>query len=91
MLPAHVKRFVCVFKSSAHLDVVQHQLFLPKVQGTVGTFEHGDFLIDDMLVEVRAEEGLQREHRVAHGALVDHPERGKTVLLAQSHEDTDGW
>lgn len=53
--------------------MVQHQLFLPKVQRTVRAFEHRDFVIDDMLVEVRAEQGLQREHSVTHGALVDHP------------------
>lgn len=53
--------------------MVQHQLLLPKVQGTVRAFEHGDLMIDDMLVKVRAEQRLQREHSVAHGALVDHP------------------
>lgn len=57
--------------------MVQHQLFLPKVQGTVRAFEHRDFVIDDMLVKVRAEKGLQREDCVAHEALVDHPENGK--------------
>lgn len=57
--------------------MVQHELFLPKVQGAVRTFEHRDFVIDDVLVEVRAEQGLQREHSVTHGALVDHPENGK--------------
>lgn len=61
--------------SLAHLDVVEQELFLPKVHGTVGAFEHRDFVIDDMLVKVRAEQGLQREHGVAHGTLVDHPAR----------------
>lgn len=61
--------------SLAHLNVVQHELLLPKVHGTVGAFEDRDFVIDDMLVEVRAEQRLQREHGVAHGALVDHPAR----------------
>lgn len=79
-----LKRFLLT--SSAHLDMVQHQLFLPKVQGTVRAFEHRDFVIDDMLVEVRAQQGLQREHSVTHGALVDHPGNGKN-----SHISTKSW
>lgn len=58
--------------------MVQHELLLPKVHGTVRAFEHRDFVIDDMLVEVRAEQRLQREHGVTHGTLVDHPVRQQT-------------
>lgn len=53
--------------------MVQHQLLLAEVRGTVGALEHGDPATDDVLVEVSAEQRLQREHRVAHGTLVDHP------------------
>lgn len=62
--------------------MVHHQLLLLKVQGTVRAFEHRDFVIDDMLVEVRAEQGLQREHCVTHGALVDHPENGRNSPIS---------
>lgn len=70
----HVKR---LSMGPAHLDMIQHELFLPKVHGAVGAFEHRHFVIDDMLVEVRAEQGLQREHGVTHGTLVDHPAKQK--------------
>lgn len=80
--------------SLAHLDVVEHELFLPKVHGTVGAFEHRDFVIDDMLVKVRAEQGLQREHGVAHGTLVDHPAKmaktapvGHKAVKTETHHD----
>lgn len=62
--------------------MVHHQLLLLKVQGTVRAFEHRDFVIDDMLVEMRAEQGLQREHCVTHGALVDHPENGRNSPIS---------
>lgn len=34
-------------------------------------------MIDDVLIEVCVEQGLQSEHGVTHGTLVDHPERQK--------------
>lgn len=61
--------------NSAHLNMIQHELLLHIVRGTVGAFEHRNFVIDDMLVEVRVEQRLLGEHRVTHGTLVDHPER----------------
>ena len=43
-------------------------------------------MIDHVLVEVRVEQGLQSEHRVTHGALIDHPERQKNqTLFLQKH------
>lgn len=57
--------------------MIQHELFLCIVHGAVGAFEHWDFVIDDVLIEVCVEQGLQSEHGVTHGTLVDHPERQK--------------
>lgn len=34
-------------------------------------------MIDNMLVKVCVEQGLQREHSITHGALIDHPGRQK--------------
>lgn len=61
--------------------MVQHELFLCVVHGAVWAFEHRNFVIDNMLVEVRVEEGLQSEHCITHGALIDHPERQKKSVL----------
>lgn len=60
--------------------MVQHELFLCKVQGAVWTFEHWNFMINNVLVEVCAEQGLQSEHGVTHGTLIYHPERQKKKL-----------
>lgn len=40
-------------------------------------------MIDNMLVKVCVEQGLQSEHGITHGALMDHPKRqkGKKNLL----------
>lgn len=62
---------------NSHLDVIQHELFLCVVHGAVGAFEHWDFVIDDMLVKMGVEQGLQSEHGVTHGTLIDQPERHK--------------
>ena len=59
----------------SYFDMVQHELFLCVVQGAVRAFEHWDFMVGNMLVEVCAEQGLQTEHSVTHGALVDQPEK----------------
>lgn len=61
----------------AYFDMVQHELFLCVMHGAVRAFEHWNFVIDDMLVKVCIEQGLQSEHSIAHGTFVDHPERKK--------------
>lgn len=55
--------------------MVQHELFLCIVHGAVGAFENWNFMIYDVLVEVRVEQGLQSEHGITHGTLIDHPVR----------------
>lgn len=51
---------------NAHLNVIQHELFLRVVHRAVGAFKHRHFVIDDMLVEVCVEHGLQSEHGITH-------------------------
>lgn len=58
--------------------MIQHELFLCVVHGAVRAFEHWNFLIDNMLVKVRVEQGLQCEHGITHRTLIDHPDREKT-------------
>ena len=38
-------------------------------------------MIDNVLVKVCVEQGLQSEHGITHGTLVDHPERDKKALI----------
>lgn len=64
--------------------MVQHELFLCIVHGAVGAFEHWNFMIDDVLVKVRVEQGLQSEHGITHGALIDHPERQKKTVFKKA-------
>lgn len=61
----------------AYFDMVQHQLFLCIVHGAVRAFEHGNFMTDNMLVEVGAEQGLQSEYSITHGTFVDRPKKKK--------------
>lgn len=60
-----------------YLDVIQHQLLLCIVHGTVGAFKNGNFKIGNMLIKMQAEQGLQSEHCIAHGAFINQPERQK--------------
>lgn len=55
--------------------MIQHELFLRVEHRAIGAFKHRDFVINDMLVKVCVEQGLQSEHGVTHGTFVDHPER----------------
>lgn len=56
-----------------YLEVLQHGALLRKQQRAVRALENADALIEQMLVEVGGEQRLVGEHRVAHGALIDHP------------------
>lgn len=55
--------------------MVQHELFLCVEHRAIGAFKHRDFVINNVLVKVCVEQGLQSEHGVTHGTFVDHPER----------------
>lgn len=55
--------------------MIQHELFLCVVRGTVGAFKHWNFVTEDVLVKVRAEQWLQSEHGVTHGTFIYQPEK----------------
>lgn len=54
------------------LEVLQHGALLGEEQRAVRTLEDTDPLVEQMLVEVRGEQGLVGEDRVAHCTLVNH-------------------
>lgn len=63
-----------------YLEMFQHGPFLGKKQRTRWALKDADTLGQQVLVEVRGEEGFVSEDCVTHGALVDHPGRvEKTV------------
>lgn len=55
--------------------MVHHELFLCVLHEAIGALEYWNLLIDNVLVKVRVEQGLQCEHGITHGTLEDHPER----------------
>lgn len=63
----------------------QHGPFLGKKQRARRALEDADALGQQVLVEVRGQEGLVREDGVAHGALVDHPGGGEHSAEPRRH------
>lgn len=55
--------------------MIQHELLLCVEHRAIRAFKHRDFVINNVLVKVCVEQGLQSEHGVTHGTFVDHPER----------------
>lgn len=49
-----------------YFDMIQHELLLGVVRGTVRTLEDGHFLIRYVLIEVRIEQRLLGENCVTH-------------------------